>query len=95
MIDTTITSENDLVVTLNVGQLREIVRQEVERAVKSHQPGDDRPLNVSEASQLIGMSEDWLYRNAKKLPFTRKMGPKTLRFSHKEIVKWLATRKSS
>jgi predicted DNA-binding transcriptional regulator AlpA len=89
------TSENALAVTLTVGQLREIVRQEIERAGKSHEPGDDPPLNVKEASKLLGMSEDWLYRNAKRLPFTRKVGPKTLRFSYQGIVKWMATRKMS
>jgi predicted DNA-binding transcriptional regulator AlpA len=48
-----------------------------------------------EAAKMLSMSTDWLYRHAKKLPFTRKLGPKMLRFSHQGILKWIATRKLS
>jgi len=48
-------------------------------------------LNLKTA-KLLGMSVKWLYRNAPKLPFTRKLGRKTLRFSHLGIQKYLATR---
>jgi predicted DNA-binding transcriptional regulator AlpA len=56
---------------------------------------EDRLLDATEAAKMLSMSEDWLYRHAKKLPFTRKLGPKTLRFSYQGIVKWMATRKLS
>ena len=55
----------------------------------------DRLLDAKEAAKVLSMSEDWLYRNAKKLPFTRKLGPKVLRFSQKGIDKWIETRKLS
>ena len=55
--------------------------------------GEDRLLDAEEASKLLSVSPDWLYRNVKKLPFTRKLGPKMLRFSHQELLRWLATRK--
>ena len=35
----------------------------------------------------------WQWRNAKKLPFTRKLGPKMLRFSSAGIQTYLAVRK--
>ncbi len=54
---------------------------------------DDRLLDAEEAANLLSVSEDWLYRNGKKLPFTRKLGSKMLRFSFLGIQKYLATRK--
>jgi predicted DNA-binding transcriptional regulator AlpA len=80
--------------TLTVAQLREIVREEIQAARAPHQDAD-RLLSAEEAAKTLSMSTDWLYRHAKKLPFTRKLGPKMLRFSYQGIVKWMATRKLS
>jgi predicted DNA-binding transcriptional regulator AlpA len=88
------TQDSILLVTLNVAQLREIVREEIQAGRAAHQD-PDRLLDAEEAAKLLSMSTDWLYRHAKKLPFTRKLGPKMLRFSHQGIVKWMATRKLS
>ena len=57
--------------------------------------GADRLLMAEEAAQTLAVSPDWLYRHAGKLPFTRKLGPKMLRFSSQGIQRWLATRKVS
>ena len=46
---------------------------------------EDRLLDAGEAAMVLSVSEDWLYRNARKLPFTRKLGPKMLRFSQRGI----------
>jgi predicted DNA-binding transcriptional regulator AlpA len=80
--------------TLTVAQLREIVREEI-RAARAPDQEADRLLDAEEAAKLLSMSTDWLYRQAKKLPFTRKLGPKMLRFSQQGILKWIATRKLS
>ena len=80
-------------VTLSVGQLREVIQDEVKKAVGRNGQGEDRLLDAEEASKLLSVSPDWLYRNTKKLPFTRKLGPKMLRFSHQGMQKWLTTRK--
>src|SRR5262249_1652998 len=80
--------------TLTVEQLRELIREEIQRAGTSHQKAD-RLLDIKEAAKLISMSEDWLYRHSKQLPFARKVGRKRLRFSEQGIVKWMATRKLS
>ncbi len=81
-------------VVLTVGQLRALIRQEIERVSHNGQ-GEDRLLDAEEAAKALSVSPDWLYRHAKNLPFTRKLGPKMLRFSQKGIEKWLATRKFS
>ena len=60
-----------------------------------HKESEDRLLDAAEAAKILCVSEDWLYRNARKLPFARKLGPKMLRFSYQGILKYLATRKLS
>ena len=60
-----------------------------------HPEPEERLLSAEQAAQMMGVSPDWLYRHAKKLPFTRKLGPKILRFSYQGLLKWLATRRLS
>lgn len=75
--------------------IRQAVREEIQ-ALKGELNGhEDRLLDAEEAARLLGMSRHWLYRHAHKLPFTRKLGPKNLRFSFLGIQKYLATRKIS
>ena len=74
--------------------LKPIVKEAVEQALNSHRD-EDHLLDAEEAAKLLSVSEDWLYRQAKKLPFSRKLSPKMLRFSSQGIQKYLATRKIS
>jgi predicted DNA-binding transcriptional regulator AlpA len=60
--------------------LRRIIREEI-GALKADVNIEDRLLEAEQAAKLLSVSEDWLYRHAKKLPFARKLGPKMLRFS--------------
>ena len=52
----------------------------------------DRMLDVNEAAQRLGVGVRWLYRHADELPFTRRLGTRTLRFSEEGVDRWLATR---
>jgi predicted DNA-binding transcriptional regulator AlpA len=72
--------------------LRRIVREEIS-TLKNEVNCQDRLLDAAEAAKLLCVSEDWLYRNGRRLPFTRKLGPKMLRFSALGIQKYLAARK--
>jgi len=83
-------ADSTLLVTMTRGQLRELLLETVQVA-----RNEERWMDAKEAAKVLSMSEDWLYRNAKKLPFTRKLGPKVLRFSYLGMVKWLDTRKLS
>jgi predicted DNA-binding transcriptional regulator AlpA len=76
------------------GILEPIIQKAVNDALNDHRE-EDRLLNAEEAAKLLSVSEDWLYRRSKKLPFTRKLGPKMLRFSSAGIQKYLATRKNA
>jgi predicted DNA-binding transcriptional regulator AlpA len=73
--------------------IRQAVREELQ--VISTTAEQDRLLDANQAAAILGVSIDWLYRHAKKLPFTRKLCPKMLRFSSQGIQKYLSTRKSS
>jgi predicted DNA-binding transcriptional regulator AlpA len=74
--------------------IREAVREEI-RSALSQTDEEDRLLDAEEAARILGVSEDWIYRNAKKLPFARKVGPKMLRFSFLGIQKYLAARNTA
>lgn len=53
----------------------------------------DRLLTPEEAAPLLGVSVRWLYRHAKRLPFTRRLSRKALRFSEAGLRRWQATKK--
>lgn len=46
---------------------------------------NDRLLTAEEAAPILGVSPRWLYRHADKLPYTRRLSPKVLRFSEAGI----------
>jgi predicted DNA-binding transcriptional regulator AlpA len=54
--------------------------------------GEDELLTTADAANLLNVSEDWMYRRASKLPFTRKLSRKALRFSKVGLLKWRAAR---
>ena|SRR5450759_2314443 len=52
---------------------------------------EDRLLDVKEASQRLSISTDTLYRKARELPFTVRIGG-NVRFSVQGISRFIATR---
>ena len=56
-------------------------------------PEPDRLLTVDEAAGVLGVKPGWLYRNAHRLPFARKLSPKMLRFSERGLTRYLATQR--
>lgn len=49
-------------------------------------------LDVRAAAARLGLSADWLYRHAARLPFTRRLGRRTLRFDPVALDRWMASR---
>ncbi len=49
--------------------------------------GGDRNVAVSEAARRLGVSADWLYKNAFRLPFTVRIGRRLL-FSSQGLERW-------
>jgi predicted DNA-binding transcriptional regulator AlpA len=52
----------------------------------------DRLLDAREAARILGVEPRWLYRRADRLPFTRRLSPRTLRFSELGLQRWIKTR---
>jgi hypothetical protein len=71
-------------------------RLNVRTAIKDEIAGSngDRLLNIHEAASKLGRSEDWLYRNADKLPFTvRNPDGRGVQFSEQGIEEDIRTRR--
>jgi predicted DNA-binding transcriptional regulator AlpA len=56
-------------------------------------PTVDRNISADEAAQRLGMSKDWLYKNAEHLPFAVRIGRRVL-FSTKGMERWSAKRRN-
>ena len=54
----------------------------------------DKLLSAGEAAQFLGVTQKWLYRHAKQLPFVRRLSRKTLRFNEAGLFKWQATKRA-
>lgn len=52
-------------------------------------------LTVEEAAARLGVARGWLHRHSRKLPFTRKLGHRTLRFDAAGLERWLSTQRVS
>lgn len=50
----------------------------------------DQLLTQPEAALRLGVTTAWLARHASGLPFTRRLGHRTLRFSSRGIDRWLS-----
>jgi excisionase family DNA binding protein len=55
--------------------------------------GLEHLLDVQEAAARLGMSTDWLYRHARQLPFTRRVGRRALKFDSASLDRWVAQRR--
>jgi excisionase family DNA binding protein len=79
---------------LLIEQIRVVVREEIRAANNGNSAvKGDRLLDPEEAAKLLSVSPDYLYHNAKRLPFTRKLGPRLLRFSEQGLLKWMESKK--
>jgi predicted DNA-binding transcriptional regulator AlpA len=74
-------------------QARVVARLTAGTGVQAVVERDTDLLEAKEAAKLLKMSEDWLYKNAKRLPFTRRVGLRSLRFSAEGIRRYLASRR--
>jgi hypothetical protein len=54
---------------------------------------DDELLKPDEAAALLHRKPRWIYRNAHRLPFVRRLSPKSLLCSKKGLDRWLAAQK--
>lgn len=55
-------------------------------------PENDRLLTAEDLAKRFGRSLDWVYRQAKHWPFTRRLTRRTMRFSEAGMLRWLGAR---
>ena len=51
-------------------------------------PTPDRLLSAAEVAARLGVPVRYVYRHARAWPFTRRLSPKTLRFSALGLDRW-------
>jgi hypothetical protein len=78
-------------VQLTADELSAIVQDAVKSALRSA-PRDDKLLTVEEVCKTLNVNPEWLYHNAKKLPFVRKIGG-MLRFSNNGLQRYIESAK--
>jgi excisionase family DNA binding protein len=71
--------------------VRQAVRAEVQEIVGLIRD-EDRLLTIDQVAERLSVSKEWIYRNGKRLTFTKKLGPKMLRFSEIGLQKWIKQR---
>ena len=71
--------------------LARLLRPETNHSTPPAQPhgSNDRLLKVKELAELMEVNTRWIYRHADKWPFTKRLGPGTLRFSERGFERWL------
>jgi predicted DNA-binding transcriptional regulator AlpA len=74
--------------------LREVIREEL-TAKKMQRAEEEKLLAAEDAATILGQNVRWLYRHAAKLPFTRRINRKNVRFSEAGLHRWLAAKKPS
>jgi predicted DNA-binding transcriptional regulator AlpA len=48
-------------------------------------------LTAKQAADLLGVSEDWMYKHSSRLPFTVRLSRKAVRFDRKGLLRYLAS----
>lgn len=52
-------------------------------------PETDRLLMVDEVAAALGVSKRWVYDHASRLPFTRRLSRRAVRFSEAGLRRWV------
>lgn len=64
-------------------------------APAEHQENEDvNWLSVDQAAAKLGRSPRWFYRNAKRLPFVKRLSHKVLLVSEQGMIRWIAVQKA-
>jgi hypothetical protein len=74
--------------------IRLIVREEIAAATGNGRHDEpDQLLTPQEAAAILGQRVRWLYRHAGKLPFTRRISRKNLKFCERGLRAWISAKK--
>jgi predicted DNA-binding transcriptional regulator AlpA len=84
-----------MLVTLTVGELREIISEVVDQKLKGRaaRSSTNGLLTADQAGEFLGYSRHWIYKNWQKLG-GKKISGRGLRFDSTELQAWVDSRKS-
>lgn len=71
------------------GRLADALRALPDSPPAARTPTPERLLSVTEAAGRLGVTARWLYRNARRLPFARKLTRRTLRFHEAGLERYI------
>jgi predicted DNA-binding transcriptional regulator AlpA len=95
LVQTTPSSELPALAGELARALATVVARSASSAVLTSVPVErmaDELLTVEQAAARLHVEESWLYRHARELPFTRKLGRRMLRFDARGLERWAANR---
>ena len=85
-----------MIVSLTAGELRELIGEVVEQKLRRVSgPATSGLLTVDQASEILGYSKDWVYRNWRKVGGAKKISGRGLRFDAIELQNWIESRKTA
>ena len=75
-------------------EIRRIVREEIRTSLgeSGRRSPDGNMLTAEETAKFLNYSRDWVYRNWRKIGGV-KVGKRGVRFSHRALEAWVASRK--
>jgi len=83
-----------LVVALTTAAARAAARQLEESPRPPARPtSEDRMLTAKQTAAMMGVSTRWVYEHAHGLPFSKRLGADTVRFSERGLRAWIESRK--
>jgi len=86
--------ENRPLYALTVGEFRQLLRNEIARESNTETAAEPDLIDAVAAAQLLNVSKEWIYHHTNELlPFRRKLGPRTLRFSQTGLRQWKEAKK--
>src|SRR5262245_14659950 len=80
-----------LVVTISVGELRELIGEIMDQKLKRLATGRNGLLTVEQAAEFLGYSKDWVFKNWRRIG-GKKIGGKGVRFDAADLETWIKSR---
>jgi excisionase family DNA binding protein len=85
-------SPDRMLVTMNAGELRELIGEVVEQKLKRLNAGRANGLmTVEQAAEFLGYSKDWVFKHWKKVG-GKKIGGRGVRFDLADLENWVKSR---
>jgi predicted DNA-binding transcriptional regulator AlpA len=56
--------------------------------------GGDRLLTAEEVAKMLGVTKRWVQRRARRLPFSRRISVRSVRYSEAGLKRWMAHRQA-